>query len=62
MGPILSVLRIKGLEDFDFVNSGSKDPKRDINKIIGRHLHGDKDIIDCKEELMSAGYKEYAKL
>jgi hypothetical protein len=30
--------------------------------IINKHLTGDRDLLDCKEELMNAGLKEYAKL
>ena len=31
-------------------------------KIVTKHLMGERNLLDCKEELMNAGYKEYAKL
>ena len=30
--------------------------------IINRHLEKDKDVLECQEELISSGFKEYAKL
>jgi hypothetical protein len=30
--------------------------------IVEKHLRGDRDLLDCKEELMTEGLKEYAKL
>ena len=30
--------------------------------ILSKHLNGDKDILECQEELISNGYKEFAKL
>ena len=30
--------------------------------IINDHIEGDKDVLECQEELISAGYKEFAKL
>ena len=37
-------------------------PLMRVVKIINAHLLEDKDLLDCKEELMNSGYKEYAKL
>jgi hypothetical protein len=31
-------------------------------KIINRHLKGERDILDCQEEFITKGLKEYAKL
>lgn len=30
-------------------------------QIINKHLHGDKDMLDCQEELRSAGLREYGR-
>ncbi|MEM2159657.1 MAG: hypothetical protein QXN55_01730 [Candidatus Nitrosotenuis sp.] len=32
------------------------------SSIIVKHLHAEKDILDCKSELIEAGYQEFAKL
>ena len=54
-GPILSLLRIEGLESTGIT--------QDLQfKILNKHLQGDRDILDCQEELIDAGFKEYAKL
>ena len=31
-------------------------------EIVNRHLHGSRDVISCKRELVSSGLKEFAKL
>lgn len=31
-------------------------------EIMSRHAHGDADLLDCQEELIKAGLKEFAKL
>jgi hypothetical protein len=53
---MLGLILIKKLEYAYF------DVNNEIEEIINRHNRDNKDIIDCKEELISAGYKEYAKL
>ena len=30
--------------------------------ILRKHLKGDKDVLECQEEMISAGYKEFARL
>jgi hypothetical protein len=30
--------------------------------IVGRHLQGDKDVLECQEELITNGLRQYAKL
>lgn len=57
---ILGVLLIKNLEFFDI--SANHNDKIKINMIIDHHIQGDRDVLACQEELISAGYKEYAKL
>jgi len=51
---ILGVLLIKGL--FSIIGDGP------AFKILQEHARGNKDVLECQEELISAGYKEYAKL
>ena len=35
---------------------------KQVEKIINKHLKGDRDFIDCQEELMNAGFDDYAQL
>jgi hypothetical protein len=60
-GPLLSMLLVKDLERVGTTFQASKAQWNAAN-IITAHLKSGRDIIDCKEELMNAGYKEYAKL
>jgi hypothetical protein len=52
---ILGVLLIEGCEliILDY-------PK--VHNIINKHLKGDRDVFACQEELIEAGFDEYAKL
>ena len=34
----------------------------EVSKIINKHLQGDRDVIDCQQELIEAGLKAYAQL
>lgn len=52
---ILGLLLIKKL---DFC-TGLKAPVMDI---MNRHLSSGKDVLECQEELIEKGFKEYAKL
>lgn len=52
--PILGVLLIEGIKDFIGVKS--------IEPILNKHLQGDRDILECQEELIDNGFKEYARL
>lgn len=52
---VLGVLRIEGLNEFLIDND-------DIQNIINKHLEGDKDIFACQEELIAAGFEEFAQL
>ena len=57
---ILGLLLIKKLKaiNIDLLT----DDLLEASKIINKHLSLDRDVIDCQEELISAGLKEYAKL
>lgn len=58
----LGMLKIRSLEKISNV-SPKVDPKVvEACAIFTKHLKGDKDIVACKRELISAGLKEYAKL
>lgn len=52
---VLGLMRISGLTDVDLDVEG-------VQIIINRHLKGDRDIFACQEELVNAGFEEYAKL
>ena len=58
---ILGLLYIKDLE---IVSPPFGKGEELINALIilHKHLKGDNDVLECQEELISAGYKEYAKL
>ena len=51
---ILGLLLIKGL------NNVIADGPAFV--ILNRHLKGDRDILECQEELIDAGFKEFARL
>ena len=59
VGNVLSLLRIK--HDSLFLFSNTK-PVPEWIPIVTSHLKGNKDILDCQDELIDAGFKEYAKL
>jgi len=52
---LLYVFKIKGLEE---IISGIEK----LDGIINKHLKSDRDIMDCQEELIEAGFERYAKL
>ena len=53
---MLGLLLVKELKSIYFKVNG------EIEKIFNRHLTGERDILDCQEELITKGFKEYAKL
>jgi (2Fe-2S) ferredoxin len=55
---MLCILLIKDLKIIHFKNIDNED----AGVIIQRHLTGDRDILECQEELITNGLKEYAKL
>ena len=60
---ILGILTIKHLENFYFFpKTPSTQRTNDAANILKLHFDGDKDIMECHEELVKAGLKEYAKL
>jgi len=34
----------------------------ELDKIINRHLSGDRDMMECQEEMIEAGFEKYARL
>ena len=52
--PILSIFKIKNLQRIIIDN-------KQVEKIVNKHLSS-KDILECQEELIENGLKEYAKL
>ena len=61
IGPILDFLNIKKLS-LVYQLGNSDLPLENALYIITKHLQGDRDILDCQEELIQAGLREYAKL
>lgn len=67
---LLGFLLIKGLkliwEDWYYDNKDLMKPKYQPLKnaafIVQKHLAGDRDVLECQEELIKAGLKEYARL
>lgn len=59
---ILGLLLVKGLEGIKWDSVQSKSDRKFIQKLINHHLEGECDVMECQEELIQAGYKEYAKL
>lgn len=60
---ILGILMIKNLSVLH--NPGNKSSSSDIGRaidIVKRHLDADRDILDCQEELRTAGLREFGKL
>ncbi len=61
---VLSFLKIPKLEHIH-IKQFAKDEGNEIDqvfKILNKHLQNDKDILECQEELITNGFKEYAKL
>jgi hypothetical protein len=63
----LNLMKMKKLKGVDgaFSSSHSSGPKTDFERacdIFNKHLEGERDIIDCQEELITSGLKNYAKL
>jgi hypothetical protein len=61
-GPILGILMVKKLNKLDMSIVGSSTKSCAVDRIMNKHLSGDRDVMDCHEELTRAGLKEYAKL
>lgn len=56
---ILGVMRIKGLKRISFF--GGDGEQQQVARIVNKHLPGG-NIHEVQEELIEAGFKEYAKL
>ena len=52
---MLGLMLVKELQEIYFDNN-------EIEEIFNRHLQGERDILDAQEELITKGFKEYAKL
>ena len=52
---VLGLLKIESLVSVNMDNVT-------VRNIINKHLNGDKDVLDCAEELVEAGYEAYAQL
>lgn len=58
---VLGLLQVKGLVKLEY-NKERESFGLKWLEIIKRHLQGDKDVMECREELIAAGFKDYAKL
>lgn len=59
----LNLFRLKKLEDC-FIGPDVDDknlPFKEATEIFNKHLAGDRDMLDCQEELIEKGLKEYAR-
>ena len=52
---------VLGLLEIDGLKSVMLDNKK-VAAIINKHLKGDKDVIACQEELIEAGFEDFAQL
>ena len=52
---------VLGLLEIDGLKSVMLDNKK-VAAIINKHLKGDKDVIACQEELIDAGFEDFAQL
>lgn len=52
---VLGVVRIANLRKIEIDN-------KDVEKIINKYLAGDRDIFACQEELIDAGFEDFAQL
>jgi len=57
---MLGVMFIKGLQSIEFYNGNTR--QKQAERIINKHLAGDRDIHLAQEELLEAGLSEFAKL
>jgi hypothetical protein len=58
---VLGLLLIEGLKQV-LIDDNSGMADEPIHDIINRHLEGDRDVFACQEDLINAGYEDYAKL
>lgn len=60
---VLGLLLIDGITDVKF-GAWHGDPYANpqLSDIMTKHLRGDRDILDCQEELRTAGLREYGRL
>jgi hypothetical protein len=52
---------VKDLARIDLLGYDNKNLE-DAFKMIWTEILGDQDILNCKEKMIAAGYKEFAKL
>lgn len=52
---ILGAFKVKNITNLYIDN-------KQVSKIVNRHLRGDRDILACQQELIEAGFEEYAQL
>lgn len=62
--PVLSLFKLKNVRNISFQTDFKKSSSTVVTpwRIIRKHLSGDKDILECREELIENGFKEWAKL
>jgi hypothetical protein len=62
---VLGIFLIKGLTQFRMVSeigSSKLDQRYKVHKLLRRLIEEETDILDAQEELITNGFKEYAKL
>lgn len=61
---VLGLLLINGLDEVAFESFApwANKPRQQMNEIINKHLKNGRDVFACQEELIEAGFDEYAQL
>lgn len=62
-GCVLGILKIPSIREIRMVNFSHNNPFDTDGwfDIVKRHVEGDKDVLDCQEELRTAGLRQYGK-
>lgn len=61
VGPVLGLLKSPAKSRI-YCQNGPGQPDPGWFEILKRHWDSDRDILDCQEELITAGFKDYAKI
>jgi hypothetical protein len=58
---LLSILKASNLKNF-YIDEWTNQEDQEAFKILLRHFNGSRNVADCMDDLMEAGFKKYAKL
>lgn len=57
---LLGILKASNLKNF-YIDEWTNEEDQEAFKILMRHFNGSRNVADCMDELMEAGFKKYAK-